>query len=147
MDLRFPRPNSRPGVLRENGPGLRLLGGTTPPNTGNRGLKGDALSLARREAQPRNARMVAQAVPAPPPSVGIPEDSFARPAAALELVAARALGVPVASARAKGLAKKMASSLAETMTPHTPDPLLAPRVSVASQIAGLPGNPVNNSRV
>ena len=91
--------------------------------------------------------MVAQAVPAPPPSVGIPEDSFSGPAAAIERIAARALGVTVATARAKGLAKKVASSLAETMTPHTPEPHMAPTVSVASQLAGLPGIPVNNSRV
>jgi hypothetical protein len=79
--------------------------------------------------------------------VGLPETSFAKPAEALEKVAARTLGIPVASVRAKGLAKKMASSLAETMTPRAPDPPLVPRVSVASQIAELPGNPVNNSRV
>jgi len=98
-------------------------------------------------ASPRNSRLAAQDTPAPPPTVGLPENSFAKPAEALEKVAARTLGIPVASARAKGLAKKMASSLVETMTPRAPDPPLAPRVSVASQIAGLPGNPVNNSRV
>ena len=95
-------------------------------------------------ASPRNSRLAAQDTPASPPPVGLPEKSFAK---VFQKVAARTLGIPVASARAKGLARKITSSLVETMTPRAPDPPLAPRVSVASQIAGLPGNPANNSRV
>jgi hypothetical protein len=125
--------SSKSGPRRSNGPPI-------PPSQ-----LSTRVASGKRDRSPAPQRN--KATPALPPAVGLPETSFARPAEALEKVAARTLGIPVASVRAKGLARKLASSLAETMTPHAPEPPLVPRVSVASQIAELPGKPVNYSRV